>query len=107
MREPYRRLMPRLRAEAKRLLERSPRCHDWDHTLRVLRTARRIARSEKADLAVVEYAALLHDIGRPLEMASAGRACHAETGARRVPRLLRTVGVRDEDFIRRHILKNL
>ena len=36
--------------------------HDWWHTYRVWKTARRIGRSERADLLIVELAALLHDI---------------------------------------------
>lgn len=36
--------------------------HDWWHVYRVWQTARLIARSEPADLLVVELAALLHDI---------------------------------------------
>jgi uncharacterized protein len=36
--------------------------HDWWHIERVWRTAKRIGRSENADLLVVELAALLHDI---------------------------------------------
>jgi uncharacterized protein len=36
--------------------------HDWWHIQRVLRLARLIAQTEKADLFVVELAALLHDI---------------------------------------------
>ena len=36
--------------------------HDWWHVHRVWRTAQRIGRAEKANLLVVELAALLHDI---------------------------------------------
>lgn len=37
--------------------------HDWEHVLRVLKTAKEIASEEKADLEVVEAACLLHDCG--------------------------------------------
>lgn len=41
--------------------------HGFDHTLRVTRLSERLAQEEGADLRVVLPAALLHDIGRPLE----------------------------------------
>jgi len=37
--------------------------HDWWHTCRVRKLAVKIARKEKADLFIVEMAALLHDVG--------------------------------------------
>ncbi len=37
--------------------------HDWWHIYRVWQTARKIAKSERADGFVVELAALLHDLG--------------------------------------------
>ena len=47
---------------AERVLGREATGHDWLHIVRVLRNARRIARGTRADLFVVELAALLHDI---------------------------------------------
>ena len=88
----------RVACKAQELLGRNPACHDWDHTLRVLHNARRLAESEHADRRVVEYAAVLHDIGRSQEMADQGLTCHAELGAGQVPALLETLGVRDVAF---------
>jgi len=48
---------------ARALYERGGGGHDFDHVLRVLKLAERIARAEGADLAVVRTAALLHDVG--------------------------------------------
>lgn len=39
--------------------------HDWWHVYRVLKIARQIAIEERADMLVVELAALLHDIADP------------------------------------------
>lgn len=36
--------------------------HDWFHTLRVFKTATRIAEAEGADVGIVQLAALLHDV---------------------------------------------
>lgn len=47
---------------AQRLFEDDFSGHDWDHTLRVCRTAEYIARQEGADLKTVQLAALLHDV---------------------------------------------
>lgn len=89
-----------LQAEVRRRLEALPGCHDWDHTLRVLHNARHLAHVEGADLTVVEFAALLHDIGRAAELQDAGRTCHARLGAEMVPELLAAVGVTNLAFVR-------
>jgi uncharacterized protein len=48
--------------EVRRRLEKEGSGHDWWHIFRVWQMAVRIARAEKADLFVVQLAALLHDI---------------------------------------------
>ncbi len=70
--------------KVKNKLESAPGCHDFDHTLRVLRNAMTIADMEKIskhDWHIVELGALLHDVARPEEMASEGGICHAVEGA--------------------------
>jgi len=52
---------------ARTLYDDSDPVHDFDHVLRVLALARRIAEAEGADGAVVETAVLLHDIQRANE----------------------------------------
>jgi uncharacterized protein len=74
-------LVTRVREEAGAFFRSARGSHDWDHTERVRRLARRIARRERADLGVVELAALLHDIGREEEDRSRGRICHGRSGA--------------------------
>ncbi len=48
--------------EVKQKFEKENTGHDWWHVLRVWNTAKRIGRIEKADMFVIELAALLHDI---------------------------------------------
>ncbi len=63
-------------------------CHDWTHVERVRNLALRIGKKERADLFVLEIAALLHDIGRKEEMKLKGAFCHAEQGAKEAKKLL-------------------
>jgi uncharacterized protein len=86
-------LFVRIAAEAKNLLNSSRGSHDWEHTTRVLNTALHIAKKERADLAVVRIAAVLHDIGRESEDRSGGVICHAREGARRARKILEQYGV--------------
>ncbi|MEW6259021.1 MAG: HD domain-containing protein [Thermodesulfobacteriota bacterium] len=68
--------------------------HGWDHTLRVVRLAQRIARAEGADMDVVVTAAYLHDIGRSVEDESEGSLCHADYGGRLAETILHRNGFR-------------
>lgn len=72
--------------DARRYYEDNDASHSFEHVLRVLALAERIARAEGADQEVVRTAALLHDIGRG-EEARTG-ACHAEAGARQAREIL-------------------
>lgn len=46
----------------RKKLEGESSGHDWWHTYRVWKIAKRLAKEEKADIFIVELAALLHDI---------------------------------------------
>ncbi len=59
--------------------------HDFDHVLRVVAMAERLARAEGADVEIVRAAALLHDVGRGDR---SGRD-HAEVSADRARDILR------------------
>lgn len=60
-------ILKRARAFARERHAGTPPCHDFSHIERVLATAERLAREERADLFIVHMATLLHDIGRGLE----------------------------------------
>jgi uncharacterized protein len=66
--------------------------HDFDHVLRVLALAERLARAEGADVDVVRAAALLHDIARADEDAT-NSGDHAQMAAERARTLLLARGV--------------
>ncbi len=106
-------MLSRLKSEVRRRFRDAPGCHDWDHTTRVLRNARAIARGESGgnviDMAVVEAAAVLHDVARPEELCSEGKRCHAELGVGMSLEVLSTCGCLDPEFaakvsecVRRH-----
>ena len=60
------------------MLWKSGSSHDIDHTLRVRDLCMKIWEIERADLEVLEIAALLHDIWRPKEFETKWKICHAE-----------------------------
>ncbi len=72
--------------EARRYYEGARSSHDFDHVLRVMVLAERIARAEGGDLEVVRAAALLHDIGRAEEERTGED--HAQISARRAREIL-------------------
>jgi uncharacterized protein len=88
-----------VRAEAEAFFRKARGSHDWDHTERVLRLCLKIGKKEKADLGVLELAALLHDVGRGDEDASNGRVCHGRAGAVLAGRILERHGL-DRRLIR-------
>ena len=56
--------------------------HDYFHTCRVVKHALNLCdQIPHADRNVVHIAAILHDVARPLESASAGKIDHAQAGA--------------------------
>jgi uncharacterized protein len=72
--------------EARQLYGDADSVHDFDHILRVLTLAERIAQVEGADMGVVRAAALLHDWGRG--EADAQNRNHAAVAATRARELL-------------------
>jgi len=85
---------------ARRELGDAPGCHDFAHTLRVLKNAERIAAKEPdCDPEAVRFGALLHDVARPEELASGGKLCHAALGADKARHILEEEGCEDAAFV--------
>ncbi|MCU0847216.1 MAG: HD domain-containing protein [Spirochaetes bacterium] len=67
---------------ARRMMKGIHSSHGWDHVMRVLNIAERIAQTEAgSDIFIVRVAAILHDIARKLEDSDGGKTCHAEAGS--------------------------
>lgn len=67
---------------ARRMMKDIRSSHGWDHVLRVVSLAGRIADTAGADPVIVKVAAILHDIAREAEDRGGGEACHAREGSR-------------------------
>ena len=82
--------------------------HDKDHVYRVLMGALAIAREEApVDMDVLIAACLLHDVGRPDQIANPA-LCHAQVGAERAYAFLRGLGWAEEkaEHVRQCILSH-
>lgn len=86
-------IINKIEAEAKKYFSKASGCHDWTHIERVRDLVLRIGKKEKADLRILEIAALLHDIYKPEEMRAMGKFCHAEKGAKTAKRILGKYGL--------------
>ncbi len=80
--------------EARAYYHGAESAHDFDHVLRVLALAEKLARAERADLEIVRVAVLLHDIARADEDTTGGD--HAEMAADRAREILRARGIAPE-----------
>lgn len=80
-----------LRKTARQYFEDAPPSHDWQHVLRVRRTALELAEHEEADEKTLEAAAFLHDIGRVREMRGEIED-HATWSGREARRILKQRG---------------
>ncbi|MCF7910189.1 HD domain-containing protein [Candidatus Pacearchaeota archaeon] len=72
--------------------------HDFNHTTRVLNLALHIGKKENANLEVLRFACLLHDIAHKEQDECKGKICHAERGAELTREILGKYKV-DEDKI--------
>ena len=85
--------------EARTFFKGASGCHDWTHVERVRKMAISIGKKEKANLQILEIAALLHDIGRKEEMKSKGLFCHAEAGAGIARKILKNYNISKNEFL--------
>lgn len=85
-------MMENILESVKEILEESLNAgHDITHTLRVRDLCRHIGNLEGGDPAILEAAALLHDIGRPAELKDQ-TADHAAISAQMAPGILSEAG---------------
>lgn len=73
--------------EARQYYQGSDAVHDFDHVLRVLALAERLAPAEGADPEILRAAVLLHDVARG-DGGEAEGVDHAQAGAEKARRLL-------------------
>jgi uncharacterized protein len=85
-----------LKKEAMNYFLNSKGSHDWEHTERVLNLCMHIGEKENADLEILKFASVLHDIGRSQQDRSNGKICHAEKGAILAKELLKEYNLEDE-----------
>ena len=74
-------LIEQIRQEARTYFEGACPSHDWSHVERVYNSCLYIGRVEKAELFILQLAALLHDVGRQKEAESPDEICHAQISA--------------------------
>ncbi len=71
-------------------------CHELEHTERVYKLAMHIGKKENADLEILSFAAILHDIARKEEDESSGKIDHAKRGAILAKEILEKYGLPEE-----------
>jgi uncharacterized protein len=91
-------LIKKIEAEAKKFFVGASGCHDWTHVDRVRNLALHIGKKEKANLFILEIAALLHDIGRKGEIKSKGNFCHAVFGGEMARKILPKHGLSKDEI---------
>ena len=62
-----------IRKEVIKYFSNTKESHDWQHTERVYNLCMIIGKKENADLEILKYAAILHDIGREYQDKSNGK----------------------------------
>ena len=89
-------LIEEIHKEVQPFFKDASSCHAYDHTERVVALCKHIGKKEKADLEILEIAALLHDICKPEELRTKGAICHAEKGGEIAKQILKKYNIQKE-----------
>lgn len=90
--------LEKLKAEVITILSNGKGSHDWEHTERVCNMSNHLAKAEKADIHIVEAAALLHDIGRHEQDKSKGKLSHSIISSKMARPILMNLGYGENDI---------
>lgn len=90
----------KIKKEARKHFLGARGSHDWSHVERVCNMALNIGKKEKANLEIIELAAILHDIGRKHQDDTNGKIDHAEKGAELARKILQRHNLNKEKFER-------
>ncbi len=93
-------LFETIKLEARKYFVGSDGCHDFEHTMRVYNLCMHIGKTENADLDILSYAAILHDIARQEQDAVKGKICHAERGGEIAKELLKKHGFPEDKILK-------
>lgn len=85
-----------IKAKAKEFFGHNDSCHARDHVTRVHKLCRKIGEIEWADLEILDYASILHDIARWEETKNKWWFCHAEKWAERAKEILIEFDIEDQ-----------
>ena len=77
-----------------KLFKKAKGSHDWEHTKRVYNMCLHISETEKVDLDIIKYAALLHDIGRSEQDKFKGKISHEKLGAKMAKKILIDINIK-------------
>ena len=93
-------LLDQIKEEAKGFFLNARGSHDWDHVERVYNLCMHIGKKENADMEILKFASILHDIGREEQDKNKGKICHARKGAELAIKLLQKHGFDNEKINR-------
>lgn len=93
-------LFEKIKKEARKYFKDAKGSHDWSHVERVYNLALKIGTKQGADLEILKFAAILHDIGRKSQDESNGKIDHAEMGVKLARTILENYNFKKEKIER-------